>query len=41
MESTAIAEPVQQDNIQVNRVTLAQPWEWIEKGWQDMIRARK
>jgi len=41
MENTAIAESPRQDDIVVNHVTLAQPWEWLEKGWKDMIRARR
>ncbi|KAA6186355.1 DUF2189 domain-containing protein [Thiohalocapsa marina] len=41
MEHTAVAGDIRPDEIRVNRVTLAQPWQWIERGWQDMIRARK
>lgn len=41
MDNTAVADPIQQREIRVNRITLAQPWEWIEKGWRDMMQARK
>lgn len=27
--------------IVVNTVTLAQPWQWIEKGWADLLQARR
>ncbi len=40
MENTAPAEEIRHDEIRVNRISLAQPWQWIEKGWQD-IRAAK
>ncbi len=29
------------DVIQVNRISLAQPWEWLGKGWQDIQQARR
>jgi uncharacterized membrane protein len=46
MANTATAEQEgAQDHspsdIRVNKVTLEQPWEWLDKGWHDMIRARK
>ena len=41
MENTAVAEGARQDDIVVNHITLAKPWEWLEKGWQDMLQARK
>jgi uncharacterized membrane protein len=41
MENAAVAEPIRQEEIRVNRVTLAQPWQWVERGWEDMMRARK
>lgn len=41
MENTAVIEPVRAYDITINRVSLAQPWEWVEKGWRDMLQARK
>jgi len=41
MEQTAVAEAPRQDDIVVNHVTLDRPWEWLEKGWKDMVQARK
>ncbi|MCF7991282.1 MAG: DUF2189 domain-containing protein [Thiohalocapsa sp.] len=41
MDNTAVAEPTRQHDIQVNRITLAHPWQWIEKGWKDMMSARR
>jgi uncharacterized membrane protein len=42
MIETAVAEQQpRQDVIRVNHVTLDQPWEWLDKGWHDMIRARR
>jgi len=41
MENTAVIEPVRAYDITINRVSLAQPWEWVAKGWQDMLQARK
>lgn len=29
------------DGIRVNYITLAQPWEWLRKGWQDIQQARR
>ncbi|WPL19689.1 putative integral membrane protein [Thiorhodovibrio winogradskyi] len=29
------------DGIRVNRITLAQPWEWLGKGWRDIQQARR
>ncbi|MBK1629740.1 hypothetical protein CKO31_03090 [Thiohalocapsa halophila] len=42
MTETAVAEQqARQEAIRINRVSLDQPWEWLDKGWHDMIRARK
>ena len=41
MTTTATAEAMPQQEIVVNRITLAHPWQWIEKGWADMLKARK
>jgi uncharacterized membrane protein len=42
MTETAVAEEQpRQAAIRVNHVSLDQPWEWLDKGWHDMIRARK
>jgi uncharacterized membrane protein len=46
MADTAIADQdgqntITDSGIRVNKVTLEQPWEWLDKGWSDMIRARK
>jgi uncharacterized membrane protein len=40
-DSIAAEQQVRQDAIRVNRVTMDHPWEWLDKGWHDMIRARK
>ena len=40
MENTAIAEAIRPDDIRVNHVGLDQPWQWIEKGWHDLLQAR-
>lgn len=40
-EIAAAEREAQQDAILINRVTLDQPWEWLDKGWHDMIRARR
>jgi uncharacterized membrane protein len=41
MENTAAAEDIRQDEIHCNHVSLAQPWQWIEKGWRDMLAAKQ
>ncbi len=42
MTETAVAEQQARPHaIRVNHVTLEQPWEWLDKGWHDMIRARR
>jgi uncharacterized membrane protein len=41
MENTAAADDVRQTEILVNHVSLAQPWEWIEKGWKDLLAAKQ
>jgi uncharacterized membrane protein len=42
MADTAVAEQqAARDEIRVNKITLDQPWEWLDKGWHDMIRARR
>jgi len=41
MENTTTAEEVRQTEIRVNHISLAQPWEWIGKGWQDLVAARQ
>lgn len=35
-----VRDQIQQSDIRVNRISLAQPWHWIEQGWQDLIAAR-
>jgi len=37
----AAEQQARPEAIRVNRVTLDQPWEWLDKGWHDMIRARR
>jgi hypothetical protein len=39
MEQTTVADAVQAEDIVVNKISLAQPWQWIEKGWRDMLAA--
>jgi uncharacterized membrane protein len=29
------------DGIRVNHIRLAQPWDWLRKGWQDILQARR
>jgi uncharacterized membrane protein len=41
MENAATADEVRQTEIRINQVKLAQPWEWIEKGWQDLLAAKR
>ncbi len=41
MEQTTVAADGHADDIVVNQISLSQPWEWIEKGWHDMMRARR
>ena len=41
MEQTTAVAAVQAEDIVVNKISLAQPWEWIEKGWRDMLAARR
>jgi uncharacterized membrane protein len=41
MEQTTVAGDVRTDGIVVNSISLSQPWEWLEKGWRDMIAARR
>jgi len=41
MEQTTVAADGHADDIVVNQIGLSQPWEWIEKGWHDMMRARR
>lgn len=41
MEHTTTAADLAADEISVNRIDLAKPWEWIEKGWRDMLAARR
>jgi len=41
MEQTTVADAIQTEDIVVNHISLAQPWEWIEKGWRDMLAARR
>ena len=42
MTETIVAEQhARPEAIRVNRVTLDQPWEWLDKGWHDMISARR
>jgi uncharacterized membrane protein len=41
MENTAAADDIRQVEIHCNHISLAQPWQWIEKGWRDMIAARQ
>ena len=41
MEQTTPVPPLPADKIAVNRIGLAQPWEWLEKGWRDMMTARR
>ncbi|MBK1648617.1 hypothetical protein CKO36_08430 [Rhabdochromatium marinum] len=38
--TTSAAKAVD-DGIRVNRITLAQPWEWLAKGWDDLRQARR
>lgn len=40
VDHTAVAGELRQDDIIVNTVSLAQPWQWIEKGWRDLIAAK-
>jgi len=40
MDNAATADEIRHDEIRVNHISLAQPWQWIEKGWQD-VRAAK
>lgn len=41
IDRIATAAPPTDDGIRVNRITVAQPWEWLAKGWQDIQNARK
>jgi uncharacterized membrane protein len=41
MQHTTLADDARDDGIVVNQVSLAQPWEWISKGWHDMLAARR
>jgi uncharacterized membrane protein len=41
MQHTTVADNAREDDIVVNQVGLAQPWEWISKGWRDMLAARR
>jgi uncharacterized membrane protein len=41
LEQTTIAADVQAEEIVVNQINPSQPWEWIEKGWRDMMSARR
>lgn len=41
MEQTTAVDAVQAEDIVVNKISFAQPWEWIEKGWRDMLAARR
>jgi len=33
-------DQIQREDIRCNHVSLAQPWQWIEKGWRDMLAAK-
>lgn len=41
MSTIATAETTRAEDIRVNSITLAQPWEWLQRGWQDMLQARR
>ena len=41
MEQSTVAADIRPDELVVNQIGLSQPWEWIEKGWRDMVSARR
>ncbi|MFP4075227.1 MAG: DUF2189 domain-containing protein [Halochromatium sp.] len=41
MEPTSVAADVAAEEIIVNQINLSHPWEWINKGWRDMMNARR
>jgi len=40
MENTATVGSTRWDDIAINHVSLAQPLEWLAKGWKDILQAR-
>ena len=41
MEQTTVAADIPAADIAINHISLSHPWEWIEKGWRDMMNARR
>ncbi|EIC20214.1 DUF2189 domain-containing protein [Thiorhodovibrio frisius] len=41
IDRVAVPSATPDDGIRVNRITPAQPWEWLRKGWQDIQQARR
>jgi uncharacterized membrane protein len=41
MEHSTVANELRADEIIVKQIGLSQPWDWLQKGWHDMIAARR
>lgn len=41
MTTAATAEGLDRPDITVNTITLNHPWQWLSRGWADLIKARR